>query len=117
MRIVEPQGKVIQATAPKPLERLQLGDQKLERLQDATSRATAGLSDHPLLTGKLLPDVSLDGPADTDGAVLTHGLGRVPLGWILVDKDVASDVWCSQKTAKQLVLHSAAACRVSLWVF
>ena len=67
----------------------------------------------PLLDGVLKSDVEVT----TSQATLRHGLGRRPLGWILVTKDANANVWEVSRNDTELVLDSSATVTVDVWVF
>lgn len=73
----------------------------------------------PILTNPLLEGVLLKNIALANGAtVVNHFLGRVPLGYIIVDIDNVANIYRSQPfNDLSLTLASNAAVTVSLWVF
>lgn len=67
----------------------------------------------PLLDGVLKSDQSVT----TSTATIKHGLGRRPLGWLILTKDANADVWETSRSNTDLVLDSSATVTVDLWVF
>lgn len=82
-----------------------------------TRGALVELNSRPFLDGRLVEDVDLT----TSQTKVAHGLGRIPKGWVVVDKTGNVDVWRDTTGTSQrktfLYLKADAAVTVSLWVF
>ena len=89
-------------------------DPVLQRVQDNISTVVSQIVDKAVLDGVLLKDVYL-----TTGSVhvISHKLGREPLGYICVKKNANSTIWESAITSRTLSLNCSANVTVSLWVF
>lgn len=71
------------------------------------------LSRKPLLNGREFTGITLSATATK----VSHGLGRVPRGWILTDISVATTVHRVSKDSRYLTLTAGADCTVSLWIY
>jgi hypothetical protein len=107
----------------KALDRLQVADDDLRRVQDNVVKAFLPLSRNPLLDGNLLEGVALvGGSADNEVA---HKLGRKLRGWVVlrcyaVASPEDTSLWDTQSTnpSPELTLRLRAlnAMTVDLWV-
>jgi len=48
---------------------------------------------------------------------LTHGLGRIPAGFVVVDSDADAAVWRVSQDANSITLRAGAAVNAAVWVF
>lgn len=90
----------------------------LRHIQDSVIASVNPLLTTPLVDGRTLTGVSI---ASTATAV-NHGLGRLPLGWIVITNSSSGVVFEATadrlaRTDKQLRLTASAATVVDLWVF
>lgn len=99
---------------PRAYTRVEGKDHDLQRVQDSVQEAVDGLTANPMLAGKILQDIELDG---TDDEAVAHGLGRVPSGWQIVDRSSDARVWRVSWDKTQIVLRASAAVTVSIYVF
>ncbi len=88
-------------------------------MQDSLERVLKPVSANPLLDGRLIEDIEIDGVSDT---VVDHKLGRELRGWFLTRKSragaaVGDDQANNDTPELTLILLSAAAQTVSIWVF
>lgn len=88
-------------------------DRNLQRVQNQLLPPLTALLRNPLLDGYILKDVAI---AATSTGV-SHGLGRNPLGWIVISNDTLATVREDSRTTTTLNLTASAACTVDLWVF
>lgn len=95
----------------KPLKTLQSLAQPLNRVMDFVSEWTNQFK-ALFLTGQ-----SFDVTINTTDTVIDHGLGIVPNGWFLLDKQANTDVWRVSWTNRQIVLRASAQVTIKLWVF
>ena len=88
----------------------------LTLLQDRLQDFFRVLDGCPLLEGRLIENVALTAAVETK---VEHKLGRLPEGWIVVDRrSVSGDIIrTSESTTLFLNLTSTADQIVSLWVF
>jgi hypothetical protein len=70
-------------------------------------------SDIPFLSGRLIEDIDVK----TSQTTVSHNLGRVPAGYIIVYKSSAGDIWATSKDDTHLVLDTSANVTISIWVF
>jgi hypothetical protein len=101
-------------TRPKTLTRVEGKDRDLQRVQDAVQEAVGGLAANPMLAGKMLTDIALDG---TDDEAVAHGLGKVPTGWQIHDRNADARVWRVSWDTREIVLRASAPVTVSIYVF
>lgn len=87
------------------------GDQKLDRIQQNVSNSFNTLTG-PFLGGNLLSSVAVG----TVSTSIKHGLGRVPIVWVLCDQNTNTTVWRLSWDSNVINLEAATACTVSLWV-
>ena len=95
-------------------KRVQTDDQLSNRTQDATSEAFRLLqSQNPVLESQTL-QVSLSATP----LQIAHRLGRVPVGYLVVDRDADRNVWTSAAaTDRFLTLVSSGSVTVKLFIF
>lgn len=60
---------------------------------------------------------SFDVQINTTDTIINHGLGIVPNGWIILDKQGNSNVWRVSWTDKQIILRASAQVTIKLWVY
>ena len=89
-------------------------DPDLGRVQDAIKVAYDGLVNVPFTQTQLI-DVAFSA-GGTDKTV-PHSLGRVPQGFIVVDKNAASDIYRTQWNASSIVLRASAIANVRIMLF
>ena len=101
--------------ALKALKQIATKNQELDRVQDNIQTFSEVLTKIPFLDGVLLEDVILT----TTEKLINHTLGRKPLGWIIVKKNAAQDIYESGTTLQTrfLSLTAAGTVTVNLWVF
>lgn len=90
----------------------------LRHIQDSVIASVNPLLLTPVVDGRIITGVSI---ANTATAV-NHGLGRLPLGWVVITKDTANHVFEATadrlaRTDKHLRLTASATTIVDLWVF
>lgn len=100
--------------AIKQYKKIPTADKDLEKVQENTRQFAVQLVGVPLLDGVLLRDVSL---VVGSGNKIIHKMGRVPIGYIVVDSSAATDICTSSKSTSHLTLNSSAAATVTIWVF
>jgi hypothetical protein len=99
---------------PEAVRRL-LSEEDAAALQDAIHDWIDDVRDCPLLMGQRIDGITLGAGAATNVA---HGLGRVPEGWVVVDKDAAVSVYRDgTATAAVLPLRASGATDVDVWIF
>jgi len=98
--------------AIKQIATINTKDNVLNRIQAEVQKVNSVLT-CPLLNGNLVTaDLLASG-----GVSVNHGLGRAPLGWIVVDAPVAVTTWSTESNRNVLVLNASADASVTLWVF
>lgn len=93
-------------------------DKELQKVQQNIENAIAPIIRKEIVDGVLLKNVCLDPGVSNE---VKHGLGRIPLGWIIVRKRADSRIWDIQdfnanpsKTLSLAVSHSV---KVDIWIF
>lgn len=98
----------------KRYPRNKVEDDSTQRALDALVAALEAGDDTFPPYGKLFEDVLLD----TTEVGLTHGLGRKPRGWIVVDRDSTAAIYRSSSSTTQRIFFTASASVVAnIWVF
>lgn len=95
---------------------LKTGNQAMDLWQTRVKSQIDPLLSNKIIQGDLVQDASLSPGSNT----ITHNLGKIPVGWIVVDINASANVWRSADFDKDtLTLTSSAAgpIIVSLWVF
>jgi len=84
---------------------------------DASTKWSAAIN--PVLANILLQGNAINGVKLINGAtVINHGLGRMPIGFIITDLNANSTIYRSQPfTTTTLTLTSSAAATVNIWIF
>lgn len=94
--------------------RVQSPDRLLNDAQDAIHDTLRAVVQHEQLTGARLTNIS----ATTSGVVVSHGLGRTPIGWHVSDLRDSGYVYRSAWDDKTITLKSNAGtvrCDVFVW--
>jgi hypothetical protein len=96
------------------LKKIITNDSDLGRVQDAIKTAYDGLVNVPFTQVQFVDVAFIASATDT---TVPHSLGRTPQGFIVVDKNVASDVYRTSWTSSNLVLRASAISNVRLMLF
>lgn len=71
--------------------------------------------DCPIIQGNALTSISFEAATDK---TISHGLNRVPQGWIVIDKTGNADIWRSGEwTSNTITLKANVAVTASIWVY
>lgn len=101
-----------------PFQRIFTKDYELSRVQDAVTQSVREIESKNELRGVYVETSLAGGSVDN---VVTHGLTRVPIGFIVVKKSAASDIFNSQTSNQridnEIILKATNACDVTLWIF
>lgn len=89
------------------------GELNQDKLQLNLKKYFSQFNDLIFLNGLLLQNVSIS----TSGSQVEHKLGRVPQGWIVMDKTAQGDVWRDSWDDKVIRLDASANTTINLWVF
>lgn len=93
-------------------------DEDLTKVQSNLQEYFRPITTNPTLDGVRVTGVSL---SSSSVNAVNHTLGREPLGWILIRKKGAADVWDSQDSnalpTRTLALNCDADVEVDLWIF
>jgi len=88
-------------------------DTQLQRLQDNVSNAISEIIRIPLLDGRLVTQTF---PASVS-TTIEHKLQRDPLGWIVVGKNAAADMWEISKDSRFIALQTDQDVTITFWIF
>lgn len=102
----------------KPYYKVQITDLgAVERALDAVEKSLGSVAAVPVLNGNVV-EVTFDASGSQR---LEHKLGRKLIGWQVIGKNAAADIWDSQATELKpelfLTLNASGAVTVKLWVF
>lgn len=93
-------------------------DATINRIQKRLQDVLRPMSDCPVLDGRLIAGQDL---ASGTTSIISHGLGRNIVGWIVTGKDAAQHVYDVQASNdhpdKFLYLTAGGTVTVDLWVF
>ena len=91
---------------------------ELNQVQENVDRALRPILRSPLLFGVLMRGQLL---ASASVTRVQHGLGRVPLGWVVVGKNANATIWESTSDnsfrERSLQLECSTDVTASIWVF
>ena len=96
-----------------PYQVIDTPDRNLQRVQNQLLAPMTALLRNPLLDGILHKNVALT----TAGFALSHGLGRMPLGWIVVSIDTHATVKQTARSSTSLTLAASTPAIADVWVF
>ena len=82
-------------------------------VQDNVTNAFSTLSTMQILDGSLITNIKL---SSGDNKV-AHGLNRIPLGWIVVDRSANANLYRSSWDDRNITINSSATSTIALWVF
>lgn len=97
-----------------PLPKRVQGGRDLNDAQDAIGETLRRVVYHEQLTGQVVQNLSVP----STGVAISHGLGRVPIGWYLTDMLDAAAVKRTAWDSKTITLQSASGtvrCDVFVW--
>lgn len=96
-----------------PFRRIFTKNYELSQVQNAIEQTLSPVLDSKILDGVLLTGVSVF----TANTQISHTLGRIPLGYIIVGKSVFSDIKDVTRDSKTLTLVAEVSTVLSLWIF
>jgi hypothetical protein len=96
-----------------PYRKALVNDPEVRKVQDSIEPTIRDIVGKSILDGLLLEDISLSSGSN----IISHRLGRVPRGWIVVRKSSTATIYDNSIDEYYLNLTASAVCRVSLWVF
>jgi hypothetical protein len=97
----------------KPLKKLTGLELSLSKTVQYVEEWVSQIIPNPFISGVSI-DIELDG---TNVSEVSHGLGQVPTGWILTDKNSDCRVWRTSWSNKTITFDSSAATTIKVWVF
>ena len=98
----------------KKYKKLHSEDNVIRQLQDNIEVVISPIIDSAIIDGVLLKNIHL-----TTGSidVVSHKLGRTPLGYLIVKRSAESTIWESETNKRSINLNCSANVTVSIWVF
>ena len=97
---------------PTPFLTVASQDEELNRVQ---SNIRASLD--PVSRDLLLNRLQLTADIGTSDTSIQHALGRVPAGWIVIDKNANADIWRVSLTNTTIVLRASAPVKAKIFIF
>lgn len=82
-------------------------------MQTNVAQVIDPLSKLALLDGVLLTGISVT----TSGVKINHKLSRQPIGWFVVDKSAAGDIFRTAWDVNFITLQASSNTTINLWVF
>jgi len=96
------------------VNRTHAGDRVVQDIQTELADAVDNINEIRILDGVQLTDVVLSA-SDT---LVNHKLGRVPIGWVITDKNAAETVFRNADyDSSHLTLQASGAVTVGIWVY
>ncbi len=100
------------------LKKIGLKDPESQKLQQNVENAIEPIIRKEIIDGVLLTKVCLDPGISNE---VKHGLGRAPLGWMIVRKRADARIWDVQdfnnNPSKTLSITCSHAVTVDIWIF
>ena len=99
----------------KKIKTINSKDYELSKVQRNTAAFAQQLIGNPILDGNLLEDLAVT----TTATDFSHGLGRKPLGYILVKASAGVTLFDTESTTPNVTLKltASASSTISIWVF
>lgn len=101
----------------KPFKKIYSGNYELLKVQDSINESLQAISRIPIVESNLLTNVSIG----TSATGVEHGLGRRPLGFMIVDRTANVAIWRSpvesQAPTSLIMLLADTATNVSILIF
>lgn len=99
--------------AIRNFKKSQTTNSELDKVQDDISYVL-----QPILQSAIINGVQVNGVLIGTGPTsVNHGLGRTPLGCIIVDRDAAPVPWTLSKNKQTIVLQASSSVTVNLWIY
>lgn len=90
----------------------------LARIQDNIVSVLDNITDKEILDGIRVTNVPLISGITNE---INHGLGRIPLGWVIIRKRAQADIWDLQDSnvnkSRTLSLACSSDVIIDLWIF
>lgn len=72
----------------------------------------------PVLASAIIDGVQVNAiELTTTPLAVSHGLGRRPLGWIIVDQNADARVWSIARDKNVIILQASSPCTISVWAY
>ncbi|TXH54801.1 MAG: hypothetical protein E6Q97_10105 [Desulfurellales bacterium] len=88
-------------------------DLAISRVQEAARDSLQRIVDAGPLKGRQIDNVAVG----VSAVSISHGLGRTPRGWFVVDRNAACDLHRTAWDARTITIISSATATVSIWVY
>jgi len=96
----------------KAFKKIEIEDYKTSKMFENVNEFLNQLMPNPFMIGNVIDVTVL-----TTATQITHGLGQVPIGFMLLDITANATVWRVSSTDKFITLQASASCPVKIWVF
>lgn len=97
-----------------PFTRTQSKDSFAHRTQQNVLKMITSLFNQvPIINGRLMEDINIT----TTATAYEHKLGRVPIGWIVLDRGANVTVWRTAWDDKTITLDSTGFTTIRVWIF
>lgn len=91
-----------------------MSNRELSQIQDNITK----ILDHYVSEREILDGIPLSNIAvATTPTIISHKLGRTPLGYIITSKNGPGDIWDTARDSKTITLTSSAAVTCAIWVY
>jgi hypothetical protein len=99
-----------------PFRKVQVKEIDVQRLQDAIANVFNTILKKQIIDGQLINNILITGGSPLS---VNHGLGTLPRGFIVVNKNAQSDVWQTISTTPNstMILNANNTVTISVWVF
>ncbi len=99
--------------AMKPFRKFYIqNNEDLNRVQDTVQATFNSLEADAFLSR--IPITANIAAAPT---TIVHNLGRTPIGWVIIDKNVTCDVWRISMTRENIILEASAPVTIKFYLF
>jgi len=96
----------------KPYKKLTGLEYNLSKTVQFTEEFNKQFINNPFLVGNVFTAT-----ITPSTATINHGLGSVPLGWIVLDQDAGANIWKTSSDDKTITFDSSATVNIKVWIF
>ena len=87
-------------------------DENLNRVQDNIAATISSLVNEPIIN-----TVTITALINATNTTIKHNLGRTPIGYIIIGKNVTADVWDISLAREEIVLIASAPVTIKFYLF
>lgn len=96
----------------KPYKKLTGLEYNLSKTVQFTEEFNKQFINNPFLVGNVFTAT-----ITPSTVTINHGLGSVPLGWIVLDQDADANIWKTSSDDKTITFDSSATVTIKVWIF